>query len=110
MAVAFCALASLQRYRQLEYILPLTYMGLALLLLLPAHVLARGSRALFVGTVWRVLLPLDEVTWSDFLLADMFTSLAKSCMDLERSLCHTATGGLQAERSAWQAAANPASM
>jgi hypothetical protein len=92
MAALFSCLASAQLYRQLEYVPGLTYTALALLLLLPANVLARSSRLLFARTSGRVLVPLQDVSWADFLLADMLTSLAKSCMDLERSLCHMATG------------------
>jgi hypothetical protein len=106
MAALFSCLASAQLYRQLEYVPGLTYTALALLLLLPANVLARGSRLLFARTTGRVLAPLQDVSWSDFLLADMLTSLAKSCMDLERSLCHMATGEETAGRP--RATARPA--
>ena len=33
-----------------------------------------------------------EVSWADFLLADVLTSLAKALSDLERALCHLLAG------------------
>lgn len=36
--------------------------------------------------MWRVVLPIRPVTWTDFLVADVLTSLAKSISDGERAL------------------------
>lgn len=46
----------------------------------------------FSQTLLRVMTPFREVTWSDFLLADVLTSLAKPLSDCERALCHLLTG------------------
>eukprot|EP00955_Chlamydomonas_euryale_P099950 365252-Chlamydomonas_euryale.AAC.37 len=40
----------------------------------------------------RVIIPARPVSWADFLLADMFTSLAKSTSDMSRAVCFLATG------------------
>ncbi|WIA11571.1 hypothetical protein OEZ85_011678 [Tetradesmus obliquus] len=60
---------------------------LALVLLLPANVMRNQSRMFFARTALKVLVPLQPVGWADFLLADMFTSLAKSSSDVTRSVC-----------------------
>ena len=50
---------------------------------------ALWSRAL----LWRAcLLRLQEVTWADFLLADIFCSLSKSTSDFAAAMCHMASG------------------
>jgi EXS family len=36
--------------------------------------------------------PVREVSWADFLLADILTSLAKPISDSERAVCHLLTG------------------
>ena len=46
----------------------------------------------FTWTFWRVTTPFREVTFADFLLADILTSLAKALSDCERALCHLSTG------------------
>lgn len=40
----------------------------------------------------RVGTPFREVSWADFLLADVLTSLAKPIADAERAVCHLVTG------------------
>jgi ABC-type polysaccharide/polyol phosphate export permease len=72
---------------------PLLYGLLLTLLVAPANVLLRPVRRFFGRTLLRVLLPLQPVSWADFLLADMMTSLAKSCMDMQRSVCLMLQGG-----------------
>ena len=54
--------------------------------------LMQGTRLFFANTLWRVVTPLREVTWADFLLADVLTSLAKPLSDCERAVCHLLTG------------------
>ena len=46
----------------------------------------------FSATVFRVVTPYREVTWADFLLADVLTSLSKPLADMERAACHLLTG------------------
>lgn len=52
----------------------------------------QDSRLFFSLTFFRVATPFREVTFADFLLADMLTSLAKALSDTERALCHLASG------------------
>lgn len=58
----------------------------AVLMALPIG-LKRQPRAFFCRTLARVLVPTQPVSWADFLLADILTSLAKSSSDLSRSAC-----------------------
>ena len=46
----------------------------------------------FSATVFRVITPYREVSWADFLLADVLTSLSKPLADMERATCHLLTG------------------
>lgn len=52
----------------------------------------QGNRQFFARTLFRVATPFREVTWADFLLADILTSLAKALSDLERAMCHMLAG------------------
>lgn len=61
----------------------------------------RRNRRFFLSTLSRVALPFQEVTFSDFLLADILTSLAKPLSDLSLAMCrmftfsaHIPSGGL----------------
>jgi hypothetical protein len=66
---------------------PLLYAALAATLLSPRGAL-RPARRLFVRTLGRVAMAgAAPVTWSDFLVADMLTSLAKSFGDAARAAC-----------------------
>lgn len=71
---------------------PLLYCALLVLLLFPGSLLFRESRLFFGQTLWRVATPIRGVTWSDFLLADVLTSLAKALSDTERAVCHLMIG------------------
>lgn len=71
---------------------PVMYSSLAAILLLPSDALCRPARRLFVRTLGRVLLPARALTWSDFLLADVMTSLSKSTGDAARAACLIAHG------------------
>ncbi|KAI8469612.1 MAG: EXS family-domain-containing protein [Monoraphidium minutum] len=66
---------------------PLLYAAVAVLLATPAGPLPAPARRLFGGALLRVLAPLRPVAWSDFLLADVMTSLAKSTGDAARAAC-----------------------
>lgn len=50
------------------------------------------TRLFFSSTLFRVATPVREVTWADFLLADVLTSLAKALSDTERAICLLASG------------------
>lgn len=78
---------------------PLMYSTAAALMLLPVNALRRPSRVFFCRTLGRVLIPSRPVSWADFLLADILTSLAKSSSDLSRSTCLILHGEAAATRS-----------
>ncbi len=50
------------------------------------------TRMFFSTTFFRVATPYREMSWADFLLADILTSLAKPLSDCERALCHLLSG------------------
>eukprot|EP00878_Enallax_costatus_P015199 GHUV01015912.1.p1 GENE.GHUV01015912.1~~GHUV01015912.1.p1 ORF type:complete len:277 (+),score=36.87 GHUV01015912.1:708-1538(+) len=66
---------------------PVLYGTMAALTVMPVDVLRLQSRRFFVRTLCKVLVPVQQVGWADFLLADMLTSLAKSSSDMSRSMC-----------------------
>lgn len=53
---------------------------------------AQDTRMFFSATLFRVATPYREMSWADFLLADILTSLAKPLSDCERALCHLLSG------------------
>ena len=69
------------------------YGGLIALALAPRATRAPAGRgrALFASTAARVAVPVGAVTWSDFLLADVATSLAAPLAGTARALCHLVT-------------------
>ncbi len=62
----------------------------------------QGNRQFFARTLFRVATPVREVTWSDFLLADILTSLAKALSDSERALCHMVAGPVMVPHASQQ--------
>lgn len=70
----------------------IAYMLVLMVLLLPVNMLNVNSRLFFASTLRRVLIPLQEVTWSDFLLADVLTSLSKCTSDIAKATCGLAAG------------------
>lgn len=74
------------------YLPPSLYCTLLGLLLFPGPLLYRDNRMFFGLTLWRVATPIRPVSWSDFLLADILTSLAKAISDTERAVCHLTVG------------------
>ena len=91
-ACLFAVAAAARQYIIAEYIPYLLYCSLVMLLAFPLNTLHRSSRLFFCNTFKRVLLPLQPVSWADFLLADMLTSLAKSTGDFAQAMCAMATG------------------
>jgi hypothetical protein len=73
---------------------PLIYSIMLVILLLPFTVLYQDTRRFFATTAWRVMTPIRGVTWADFLLADILTSLAKGISDVERAVCLMASGSV----------------
>ena len=79
---------------------PALYLALLALALFPGELLFRDSRLFLSSTFWRVITPIRGVTWADFLLADVLTSLAKALSDTERAVCHMMTGPVMAAEGA----------
>ncbi|RLN00614.1 SPX and EXS domain-containing protein 1 [Panicum miliaceum] len=65
----------------------LLYAILLMILFSPFDMFYISSRFYFLRTVWRIILPLQAITFPDFFLADIFTSMSKVFSDLERSVC-----------------------
>lgn len=75
-------------FQHLAEWVPIGFLVLTLMLwLLPIDRFFKNSRMQFSKTVLRVLFPLKRVTFSDFLLADVSTSLARSIADWVRGSC-----------------------
>eukprot|EP00252_Welwitschia_mirabilis_P017124 TRINITY_DN3800_c0_g1_i1.p1 TRINITY_DN3800_c0_g1~~TRINITY_DN3800_c0_g1_i1.p1 ORF type:complete len:463 (-),score=53.29 TRINITY_DN3800_c0_g1_i1:221-1609(-) len=70
----------------------LLYSILALILVLPHDTLFMSSRYYFLRTLWRLTFPLQPITFADFFLADILTSMAKVLSDLERVICMMING------------------
>lgn len=58
-----------------------------MLLIFPFDIFYLSSRYYLLKTLWRIVLPLQAITFSDFFLADILTSMSKVLSDLERSVC-----------------------
>ncbi|KAL6751081.1 EXS family-domain-containing protein [Haematococcus lacustris] len=93
----YCAACLAHWYSLAEFVPLMLYTSLAAAILLPLPIFFHATRQYFVATWMRVMLPLDEVTWADFLLADMLCSLSKSSADFAQSMCHMATGRVMKE-------------
>ncbi|KAM7270625.1 hypothetical protein ACFE04_029839 [Oxalis oulophora] len=65
----------------------LLYCAIALVLIFPFDIFYLSSRYYLLKTLWRIVLPLQVISFSDFFLADILTSMAKVLSDLERSVC-----------------------
>ncbi|KAK7272305.1 hypothetical protein RJT34_28816 [Clitoria ternatea] len=65
----------------------LLYAAVVLLLIFPFDIFYFSSRYYLLRTLWRIVLPLQAISFSDFFLADILTSMAKVFSDLERSVC-----------------------
>ncbi|KAJ7951056.1 SPX and EXS domain-containing protein [Quillaja saponaria] len=65
----------------------LLYVIVAMVLIFPFDIFYLSSRYFLLRTLWRIALPLQAITFPDFFLADILTSMAKVFSDLERSVC-----------------------
>lgn len=63
------------------------YVAVAVVLISPFDLFYLSSRYFFLRTLWRIILPIQAITFPDFFLADILTSMAKVFSDLERSGC-----------------------
>ncbi|MCO5602827.1 hypothetical protein L7F22_056966 [Adiantum nelumboides] len=65
----------------------LLYSVLPLMLVLPLDGFFLTSRLFFLRTVARIFIPLQPITFADFFVADVLTSMAKVLSDVERATC-----------------------
>ncbi|XP_022637308.1 SPX and EXS domain-containing protein 1 isoform X3 [Vigna radiata var. radiata] len=65
----------------------LLYAAAILVLIFPFDIFYFSSRYFFLKTLWRIIFPLQAISFADFFLADILTSMAKVFSDLERSVC-----------------------
>ncbi|KAI3464989.1 hypothetical protein Pfo_021652 [Paulownia fortunei] len=65
----------------------LLYAAVAMILIFPFDIFFLSSRYFLLRTIWRIVFPLQAITFADFFLADIFTSMSKVFSDLERSVC-----------------------
>ncbi|XP_031500520.1 uncharacterized protein LOC116264440 [Nymphaea colorata] len=65
----------------------LLYAAVLMVLIFPFDIFYLSSRYYFLKTLWRILLPLQAITFADFFIADILTSMSKVLSDLERSVC-----------------------
>ncbi|XP_078430576.1 EXS (ERD1/XPR1/SYG1) family protein [Wolffia australiana] len=63
------------------------YAAVLMVLVFPFDIFHLSSRYYFLRTLWRIVLPLQAISFSDFFLADILTSMSKVLSDLERSVC-----------------------
>ncbi|XP_058108477.1 uncharacterized protein LOC131251642 isoform X2 [Magnolia sinica] len=63
------------------------YAVVLMILIFPFDIFYLSSRYYLLRTLCRIILPLQAITFSDFFLADILTSMAKVFSDLERSVC-----------------------
>ncbi|KAF3443729.1 hypothetical protein FNV43_RR13419 [Rhamnella rubrinervis] len=65
----------------------LLYAAVVIVLIFPFDIFYLSSRYYFLRTLWRIVLPLQAISFPDFFLADILTSMSKVLSDLERSVC-----------------------
>ncbi|RZB83648.1 SPX and EXS domain-containing protein 1 isoform C [Glycine soja] len=65
----------------------LLYTAAVMVLIFPFDIFYFSSRYFFLRTLWRIVFPLQAISFTDFFLADILTSMAKVFSDLERSVC-----------------------
>ncbi|KAF6160438.1 hypothetical protein GIB67_019207, partial [Kingdonia uniflora] len=65
----------------------LLYAAVAMVLMFPFDIFYLSSRYYLLRTLWRIVFPIQAITFSDFFLADILTSMSKVFSDLERSVC-----------------------
>ncbi|KAI0510724.1 hypothetical protein KFK09_011333 [Dendrobium nobile] len=63
------------------------YAIFVMVLIFPFDIFYLSSRFYFLRTLWRIILPLQAISFADFFLADILTSMSKVLSDLERSIC-----------------------
>ncbi|GIL87417.1 hypothetical protein Vretifemale_15533 [Volvox reticuliferus] len=91
-AAGFSALVSVGAFGSAELTAVVMYFFATLLLVAPLDILGTPARLFFGQTLQRVLLPFQDVSWADFLMADIMTSLSKSSGDLAKVAAVVVTG------------------
>ncbi|PQQ17924.1 SPX and EXS domain-containing protein 1-like isoform X2 [Prunus yedoensis var. nudiflora] len=74
-------------HREIWKVPVLLYAAVAMILIFPFDIFYLSSRFYLLRTLWRIVLPLQAISFSDFFLADILTSMSKVLSDLERSVC-----------------------
>ncbi|KAK9858855.1 hypothetical protein WJX84_009225 [Apatococcus fuscideae] len=78
---------------------PFMYTSVIAFFLLPVNFIFKEERMFFTSTFGKVVSPFREVSWADFLLADVLTSLSKPLSDAERGMCHLLAGSVMEPHS-----------
>ncbi|KAG5226541.1 SPX and EXS domain-containing protein [Salix suchowensis] len=65
----------------------LLYCAVTLALIFPFDIFYLSSRYYLLRTLWRIVFPLQAITFADFFVADILTSMSKVFSDVERSVC-----------------------
>ncbi|XP_023518354.1 SPX and EXS domain-containing protein 1-like isoform X3 [Cucurbita pepo subsp. pepo] len=65
----------------------LLYLAVVIILVFPFEIFYLSSRFFLLRTLWRIVVPLQAITFADFFVADILTSMSKVFSDLERSVC-----------------------
>ncbi|KAJ6860111.1 SPX and EXS domain-containing protein 1-like isoform X1 [Populus alba x Populus x berolinensis] len=65
----------------------LLYCAVSLVLIFPFDIFYLSSRYYLLRTLWWIVFPLQAITFADFFVADILTSMSKVLSDLERSVC-----------------------
>ncbi|KAJ7948183.1 SPX and EXS domain-containing protein 1 [Quillaja saponaria] len=65
----------------------LLYAAAVMILIFPFDIFYLSTRYYLLRTLWRIAFPLQAISFSDFFIADILTSMVKVFSDLERSVC-----------------------
>lgn len=68
------------------------YISLLLLVVCPVNICYKDARIFFAKTLVRAICPIQNVTFADFILADILTSLAKAMAETQLALCLLVSG------------------
>ncbi|XP_074353300.1 uncharacterized protein LOC141692386 isoform X1 [Apium graveolens] len=65
----------------------LLYSAVVMVIIFPFDIFYLSSRYFLLRTLWRIVFPLQAISFPDFFVADILTSMSKVFSDLERSVC-----------------------
>ncbi|KAK1314151.1 hypothetical protein QJS10_CPA06g00119 [Acorus calamus] len=63
------------------------YAAVLMVIIFPFDIFYLSSRYYLLKTLWRIMFPFQAITFADFFVADILTSMSKVFSDLERSVC-----------------------